>query len=83
VEENKTSPPDSSPSIPSCSLCGPGFSAIALFYMPSGCIAYHRLIFQFLCLHHIRKAQPSNGMYLIEDYTEKKEFTSAWNKGII
>jgi hypothetical protein len=48
-----------------CCLCDD--EAVAIYYMPKGCIARPGLTVQPLCAQHENKAQPCAGMELLKD----------------
>jgi len=62
---------------PKCCLCDQ--NAVAIFFMPGGCVARPDLKSQPLCQHHVIKASPLFGMVLVEDLTVDDEFTKWWD----
>jgi hypothetical protein len=56
--------------IEKCILCGD--TAAALFAMPRGCVCSDKQI-QLLCMQHVVRATPLEGMYLLEIIDENWE----------
>jgi hypothetical protein len=54
-----------------CTLCSD--PAVAIYYLPRGCIAYPELFLQALCWHHERRAQPRGSIYLVKDLWPENE----------
>lgn len=59
-----------------CRFCGS--EAVGRFELPGGCVCHPEDREQSLCMHHVVRASPSEGMILVEDFTVGKELTKWW-----
>lgn len=61
-----------------CRFCD--HPAIGRFRMNGGCTCYPDDREQCLCEHHARRAQPLDGMYLLEDFTREGTLDRLWER---
>lgn len=54
--------------------------AVAIFYLPQGCICHPEDRQQALCMQHVVKSNPIGDMALDEDLTEDNKFTDWWER---